>query len=86
MIGEYFIFIGSFLCICPLSKTTNLPLTLLHIFFKKSLNLSEFTAPFWNNSDAIHFLLFIATTKEYFLNTSLFVVFFTHLSPKNALQ
>ena len=66
----------SFLCICPLSKTNNLPLTLLHICFKKSLNLSEFTAPFWNNSDAIHFLLFIATTREYFLNTSLQLPFY----------
>ena len=54
----------SFLCICPLSKTNNLPFTLLHILFKNSLNLSAFTAPFWYNSDDIHFLLFIATTKD----------------------
>jgi len=79
-------FVLSLLWICPLSNTINLPFTLLQIFCRNSLNLSAFTEPFWYNSDDIHFLLFIATTNEYFLKTSLLVVFLTHLSPKYALQ
>ena len=69
----------------PLLTSVRRGVILLHILFKNSLNLSAFTAPFWYNSDAIHFY-YLLLQQEYFLNTSLFVVFFIHLSPKNALQ